>query len=415
MKIRLSRRAVVKSGAALAGSAVFSPALLTYALGETPIKVGMHDPLTGTYAAEGESETRGAKMALAEINAKGGMLGRRVDLVIEDDNANAGLAAQKALKLIEQDKVDLLMGAVSSATALSVNQVAHDKKMVYMVTGGHTDPVTGSQCHWTTFRICTTTYMLAAGLAATLYKKFGGKWYFITPDYAFGHTLQESYAKLLKQMGGTVLGNSLAPLGTTDFTSYLIKAQQSKPDVLINLCDGQDLVNSMKQAAQFGLMKKFPIGGGLSELEVLRALPKDAKQGWWTLEWWWDQPNTPHVKEWVAAYRKAHTDGTYPSARTWFGYAGLHSLALGVAKAKSVEAVKVAHALEGLELPPEVKLQPNHVYFRAGDHQLMSSEFPGQIIQDGVYPHLFKVADIVPGDKIALSVKDTGCKLDYQS
>ena len=138
-----------------------------------------------------------------------------------------------------------------------------------MVTGGHTDPVTGSQCHWTTFRICTTTYMLAAGLAETLYKKFGGKWYFITPDYAFGHTLQESYAKLLGQMGGTVLGNSLSPLGTTDFSSYLIKAQQSNPDVLIMLCDGQDLVNSMKQAAQFGLMKQFPIGGGLSELEVL--------------------------------------------------------------------------------------------------------------------------------------------------
>ena len=91
------------------------------------------------------------------------------------------------------------MGAVSSATALSVNQVAHDKGMVYMVTGGHTDPVTGTQCHWTTFRICTTTYMLAAGLAGTLFKKFGGKWYFITPDYAFGHTLQESYAKLLKR------------------------------------------------------------------------------------------------------------------------------------------------------------------------------------------------------------------------
>jgi branched-chain amino acid transport system substrate-binding protein len=285
--------------------------------------------------------------------------------------------------------------------------------MVYMVTGGHTDPVTGTQCHWTTFRVCTTTYMLAAGLAETLYKKFGGKWYFITPDYAFGHTLQESYAKLLKGFGGTVLGNSLSPLGTTDFSSYLIKAEQSKPDVLINLCDGQDLVNSMKQAAQFGLMRKFPIGGGLSELEVLRALPKEAKQGWWTLEWWWDQPNTPHVKEWVASYQKAHTDGSYPSARTWFGYAGLHSLAVGVTKAKSLEPVKVAKALEGLELPPEIKLQPNKVYFRPGDHQLMSSEFPGEIIQDGTYPNLFKVAEIVPGDKIAL--KDTGCKLDYQS
>jgi branched-chain amino acid transport system substrate-binding protein len=410
---KLSRRGVIQAGAALGASTVFAPSILAYAQGETPVKVGMHDPLTGTYAAEGDSEVKGAKMALAEINAKGGMLGRKVELAIEDDNANAGLAAQKAHKLIEQEKCSFLLGAVSSATALSVNQVAHDKKTLYMVTGGHTDPVTGSQCHWTTFRICTTTYMLAAGLAETLYKKFGGKWYFITPDYAFGHTLQESYAKLLKKMGGTVLGNSLSPLGTTDFTSYLIKAQQSKPDVLINLCDGQDLVNSMKQAAQFGLMKQFPIGGGLSELEVLAALPKEAKVGWWTLEWWWDQPNTPHVKEWVANYQKTYNDKTYPSARTWFGYAGLHSIAMGVARAKSIESPKVAKALEGMELPPEIKLQPNHVYFRPGDHQLMSSEFPGEIIQDGVYPHLFKVADIVAGERIALPEKETGCKLDY--
>jgi branched-chain amino acid transport system substrate-binding protein len=284
-----------------------------------------------------------------------------------------------------------------------------------MVTGGHTDPVTGSQCHWTTFRICTTTYMLAAGLAGTLYKKFGGKWYFITPDYAFGHTLQESYAKLLKEMGGTVLGNSLAPLGTTDFSSYLIQAEQAKPDVLINLTDGQDLVNSMKQAVQFGLQKKFAIGGGLSELEVLRALPKEAKLGWWTLEWWWDQPNTPHVKDWVASYQKSYTDGSYPSARTWFGYAGLHALALGVGKANSLDQLKVARALEGLELPDEIKLQPNKVYFRPGDHQLMSSEFPGEVLQDGTYPNLFKVADIVSGDKIALPVNQTGCKLDYSA
>ena len=415
MQGKISRRGVVQAGAALGASTIFSPPVLTFAQGETPIKIGMHDPLTGTYAAEGDSEVKGAKMALAEINAKGGLLGRKVDLVIEDDNANAGLAAQKAHKLIEQDKCQFLMGAVSSATALSVNQVAHDKKTLYMVTGGHTDPVTGSECHWTTFRICTTTYMLAAGLAATLYKKFGGKWYFITPDYAFGHTLQASYAKLLKDLGGTSLGNSLSPLGSTDYTSYLIKAQQSKPDVLVLLVDGQDLVNCMKQAAQFGLTKQFAIGGGLSELEVLRALPREAKLGWWTLEWWWDQPNTPHVKEWVASYQKTYNDKTYPSARTWFGYAGLHSIALGVAKAKSLELPKVARALEGLVLPPEVKLQPNNVFFRPGDHQLMASEFPGEIFQDGVYPNLFKVADIVAGEKIALTEKETGCKLDYQA
>ena len=88
---------------------------------------------------------------------------------------------------------------------------------------------------------------------------------------------------------------------------------------------------------------------------------------------------------------------------------------MGATQAKSTDAVKVAKALEGLELPPEIKLQPNKVYFRPGDHQLMSSEFPGEILQDGTYPNLFKVADIVAGDKIALSVQDTGCKLDYPS
>ncbi|HVV91880.1 MAG TPA: ABC transporter substrate-binding protein [Hyphomicrobiales bacterium] len=412
MTIKVTRRTALKAGLGLT-AAVASPPILTYAQGETPIKIGMHDPLTGTYAAEGESETRGAKMALDEINAKGGILGRKVQLAIEDEGANAGVAAQKAHKLIEQEGCSMIMGSVSSATALAVNQVAHEKGVIYMVTGGHTDPVTGTQCHWTTFRICTTTYMLAAGLAATLYNKFGKKWYFITPDYAFGHTLQGSYAKLLKDLGGTVLGNSLSPLGATDFSSYLIKAQAANPDVLILLVDGQDLVNCLKQASQFGLDKKFPIGGGLSELEVLRALPDNARIGWWSLEWWWDQPNTPHVKEWVAAYQKVHADGSWPSARTWFGYAGLHSLALGANNAKSVEAVKVAHALEGLELPPEVALQPHKIYFRKGDHQLMSSEFPGEAQEHGKYPNLFKVADIVQGDKIALPLDQIGCKLDF--
>ena len=213
-----TRRDALKAALGISAAPLVATPFLTYGAGEKPLRIGMHDPLTGTYAAEGESETRGAKMALAEINAKGGLLGRQVELLIEDDNANAGLAAQKAHKLIEKDGCEIIMGAVSSATALSVNQVAHEKGIVYMVTGGHTDPVTGKECHWTTFRICTTTYMLANGLAATLYKKFGGKWYFITPDYAYGHSLQESYAKLLKGMGGTVLGNSLSPLGTTDFS-----------------------------------------------------------------------------------------------------------------------------------------------------------------------------------------------------
>jgi len=412
---KVSRREVLKAGVTAGALALGGPAILAYGKGEQPIKIGDIDPLTGNYAAEGESQIRGAKMAVAEWNAKGGVLGRPLELVVEDNASNAGISAQKAHKLIDQDKVAMLIGTVSSAAALSVTQVAHQAGMIYMVTGGHTDPITGAQCHWSTFRICTTTYMLAAGLAGTLFKKFGGKWYFLTPDYAFGHTLQESYQKILKSLGGTDLGTSLSPLGSSDFSSYLIKAASTNPDVLINLTDGQDRVNSLKQAAQFGLFKKFAIGGGLSELEVLRELPKEARTGWATLEWWWDQPGVPHVKEWVAAYQKANPDGSYPSARTWFGYAALHAVALGISRAKSLDAVKVARALEGMELPPEVKLQPHKVYFRPGDHQLMSSEFPGEAIPDGTYPSLFKVSQVVAGDDVALPVTETGCKLDYPS
>jgi branched-chain amino acid transport system substrate-binding protein len=169
----------------------------------------------------------------------------------------------------------------------------------------------------------------------------------------------------------------------------------------------------MKQAAQFGLPQRMPMGGGLSELEVLSALPSDARRGWWEVEWWWDQPKQPHVKEFVAAYRKRY-DKT-PSARSWFGYAGLHALALGANRAKSVEGSKVARALEGMELPPEVALQPNKIYFRAADHQLMSNVFPGEALPTGTEPNLFRIAEIVSGDSVALPTGETGCKLDYKA
>jgi branched-chain amino acid transport system substrate-binding protein len=409
----VDRRTILKAGAAVAASALAMPPLLSFGRGERTVKIGMIDPVTSVYAAEGSSEINGAKMALDEVNGKGGVIGRPLELIVEDAAANAGIAQQKAYKLVDRDEVDMLMGAVSSAVALSINQAAHDRGKVYMVTGGHTDPVTGSECHWNTFRICTTTWMLANGLASTLLKKFGKRWYFITPDYAYGHSIQASYAKILGKAGGTVLGNSLTPLGATDFSSYLIAAQAAKPDVLMVLVGGGDQLTLMKQAAQFGLPQRLTMGGGLSELEVLSALPSEARRGWWELEWWWDQPKQPHVSEFVAAYRKRY-DKT-PSARSWFGYAGVHSLAMGANHAKSVEGVKVARALEGMELPPEVALQPNKIYFRAADHQLMSNIFPGEALSTGKDPNLFRVAEVVDGDSVALPPSETGCKLDYKA
>ena len=165
---------------------------------------------------------------------------------------------------------------------------------------------------------------------------------------------------------------------------------------------------------EFGLPKQMAIGGGLMEFEVLAALPAEARYGWWTFEWYWDQPKVPDVVSFVAAYRKAN-GGKYPTARSWFGYAGLHAIALAANGAKSVDAVKVAHALQGMKLPPNVALGPYDPVIRAGDHQLMTTMFPGEVNSKGTYPDLFNVAKAVPGQDLALSVAEDGCKLDYQA
>ncbi|HUC19415.1 MAG TPA: ABC transporter substrate-binding protein [Acetobacteraceae bacterium] len=410
----LRRRTVLGGAAAAAAGAMVYPARGTFAASETPVRIGMIDPQTGTYAGLGTSEITGAKVALDEVNKAGGILGRPVELLVEDSAADPGTAVQKARKLVNSDKVNFLMGSVSSAVALSLNQAAEELKTLYLCTGGHTDQVTGTQCRWTTFRTCSTTWMLTAGNFQTLFDKYGKNWYFITPDYAFGHSLEKDYSEQLVKAGGKVLGNALAPLGTTDFSSYLIQARAAKPSVLIMLTAGDDLVNSLKQATQFGLDKEMAIGGALQELEVLQALPAAARLGWWTFEWWWDQPNQPHVADFVAAY-KAASGGKVPSARSWFGFASLHALALAANKAKALDTMSAVKAMEGLELPPEVALQPNNPFYRAADHQLIANEFPGYVIPNGTYPNLFHVADIVPESKIGKSAAEAGCKMTYPS
>lgn len=407
----VDRRTILKGGAAVAVTSML-PAAETFAKSEKPVRIGHIEALTGTYAALGKNDVRGATLAVAQINAKGGILGRPVELIVEDGAASPGLAVQKARKLVIQDKVDFLIGSASSAVALSLSQTARELNTIYICTASHTDAVTGSRCNWCTFRTCTTTWMLAAGDSRTLFDKFGKRWYFITPDYAFGHTEQRAYAEQLKSYGGEVLGNALAPLGTTDFSSYLVQASLAHPNVLIVLQVGEDKVNLLKQATQFGLDKKMAIGGGEINVEEIVALPVDARIGWWTMEWYWDQPETPHVKTFVETYRQKYDDKV-PTARSWFGFAAAHSLAIAAAKAKSVESVKVAKALEGLVLPPEIALQPGQPYYRAGDHQLIGNEFPGEVRQHGKYPDVFRLADIVPGAKIAKPVSADGCKLTY--
>ena len=223
---------------------------------------------------------------------------------------DVGTGVQKTQKLIDRDHVDVIFGDVNSGIAYAMSQVTSEKKVFHIVPGGHTDPITGSACKWNVFRICNTTSMDAAAITPELVKRFGKRWFFITPDYAYGHTLQDAFVKNLKKAGGVYEGDML-PIAATEFSATLIKAKAYKPNVLLNNMGGLAQIDCMKQFVQFGMQKDMALGGALFELESVKAVPKDAQTGWWDFEWWWDQPNVPEVGKFVAEFRKAVGKNSY--------------------------------------------------------------------------------------------------------
>ncbi len=407
------RRTLLK-GAAAATALQLVPPFIIKARGEAPLRIGMVDPLTGAYAAVAQNEVTGAKLAVQQINAKGGILGRPIELLVEDSANDVGTGVQKARKLIERDQVTFLIGDVNSGIAQAISQVSNEKKVLHIVSGGHTDTITGSDCKWNVFRVCNTTTMEANAVAGLLFSKYGKKWHFITPDYAFGHTLQKAALADLQKLGGTMTGNELTPLGTTDFSAYLIKARAAKPDVLLVLPQGSDMVNCLKQIAQFGIHKQMHVAGLQQELESLEAMPPEARVGAWMFEWYWKQPGVPGVDKFVADIRKVN-GGKVPTARHWFGYTSVHTLAAIANREKSLDAKKLAEALGGFELPDDIKLQPYKSYYRKGDHQLMTTAFVGEALSKpaGDPEDLFRVDSRVPGDKTAPPENATGCTLKW--
>jgi branched-chain amino acid transport system substrate-binding protein len=410
-----SRRTIIKAAAATGALQAAGPFIIKARGAEEMVKIGLDNPLTGTYAAVGKNELNGCELAVEQINAKGGILGRKVQLLVEDSTSgDAGTAVQKARKLIERDKVNFLLGNVNSALALAMADVAAEKGILHIVPGGHTDAITGATCHWNVFRVCNTTQMEANAVADTLIKTAGKKWYYITPDYAFGHTLQAGLEKACTRLGGTKLGGDLTPLGTTDFSSYLIKAQAAGPDVIIFLVQGDDMINALKQAVQFGLDKKVHLAGAQQELEPLLGLPPEARIGTWVFEWYWNQPGVPHVADFVAAIKKK--TGHVPTARTWFGFASTWSCALAANQAKSLEAVKMAKVMQNMKLPPEVGLMPDPAFFRASQNQLIGNLFVGNAQAKGINDEdLFKVTSVVKGVEAAGPVEESGCKMTWPS
>jgi len=410
------KRATLVVAILIFGLAV-SPALAA----DDEVRLGVISPASGNYADLGAAERRGITMAVEEINAAGGVLGKQVKMIIEDTETNPGAGARKAQKLIERDKVHFMLGAVSSSVAIAVSEVAQRNYTIYFNTNTNSSECTGEHCHRTNFRVGPNNHMLVWSVAPYLAEKFGKNWYFITHDYSWGRSGTETFREILQKVGGKELGEALIPMNTRDFSSFLIKIRnlKPKPDMIMCTIGGVDRSAMFEQIRQFGMEKDFRWGFSLMDYGDAYAVGPEKAVGIFACEWY-HTIDAPGVKEFVAKYQQRWPEGGFPvpENNTYQGYIGARELLRAAMRAKTLETTPVIKALEGYTFKDNMK--PNPTYIREWDHQFVQDVIIAQIkskeeLAQGDKNDFYKIIGFMEGEKVVRTREQNPCKLEpYQ-
>jgi branched-chain amino acid transport system substrate-binding protein len=365
-----SRRRLLQGGAASAALAV-SPFALHLARAQSgPIKIGFPTPLTGAFSAEAQDQARAAQLAVKEFNDAGGFQGRQVELLVRDDKLNPGEAATRALELIEKDKVDFIVGSLSAATQLSINAVTRERKMIFNSIS-QSDAINEAK-DWSpyTFHEALNPHMTAGAVGRHAFPKYGKRVVYLTADYAYGHEMVRGFERVGKALGATTLADIRHPLGAADYSSFLPRIQALKPDILAMCNFGQDLVNSIKQATDFGLKSNTRIIAPVLLFTSRLAGGADAFDGvvGGTSYYWGMEETIPAARAFNDKFRKAY-GGAVPSDYGALGYAGVRSVLQGMVDAKTTEALKVAEAMTRMKYD----WYKGEQSFRECDHQSVQS------------------------------------------
>ncbi len=349
------------------------------AAAEKEVRLGVISPSSGNYADQGAAERRGITMAVEEINAKGGILGMKVRMIIEDTETDPAAAARKAKKLIERDKVHFMLGGISSSCAIAISEVAQRANVIYFNTNTNSDACTGKHAHRTNFRVGPSNHMLVFAIGPWLIKNIGKKWYFMTHDYSWGRSGTAVNRQILKKYGGTELGEALIPLGTRDFSSYLIKIRNlpTKPDVIMCTVGGVDLSAMLEQVHEFGMDKDYNFGFTLRDYPDVWAVGPEKNIGYFAVEWY-HKLDAPGVKEFVARYKKRFPNASIPVPENccYNGYIGARELLRAAQRAGTLETTPIIKALEGYTFSDNMKYNPTTI--RSWDHQFIQDVFIGQ-------------------------------------
>jgi branched-chain amino acid transport system substrate-binding protein len=327
-----------------------------------------------------EPYKKGMELALEEINASGGVLGKKLELVTRDDGGNPGDAVRVAEELISRDKVTVLMGTFASNVGLAVSNLAAQRKILFLASEPLTDKIVWENGNRYTFRLRPSTYMQTAMLipeAAKLKKK---RWAIVYPNYEYGQSATASFKKLLKAAQPDVefVAEQAPPLGKIDAGAVVQALADAKPDAIFSSLFAADLQRFVREGNTRGLFKNTAVFNLLAgEPEYLDTLKDETPEGWWVTGYPWAEINTPEHRKFREAYRKRWND--YPRQGSVVGYSAVYSVANAVRRARSAETEKLIEAMKGLEMSTPF----GPIVWRPLDHQSTMGAYVGQFARKG--------------------------------
>ena len=397
MKYKLKALALMLGAAGLATSAVQA---------QEKVKIGFITDMSSLYSdVEGKGGATAIQMAIDDFGGK--VLGQPIELLTADHQNKADIAASKAREWIDTQGVTMVFGGTNSGTALATAKVAQEKKRVYFNNGAGSSALTNEQCTPYTVHYAYDTVALAKGTGGAVVDSGGKSWFFLTADYAFGHSLENDTSAVVKAKGGTVAGAVRHPLNASDFSSFLLQAQNSKAQILGLANAGGDTINAIKAAKEFGINKTMKTAGLLVFLSDIHSLGLKNTEGLLhTTSWYWDKDDDSRkfANQYFAKMKRMPTDvqaADYSATMTYLK---------AVAAVKSTDADKVMEYLK--------KTPINDFYAKGGvirpDGRMVHEMYLVQVksLAESKKPwDYLNIVKKIPGDQVFTSKADSKCAL----
>jgi branched-chain amino acid transport system substrate-binding protein len=377
-------RQIVKHKPTQRALTAVASAVLAATVISTPVSAGSKDPIvigitsdaSGQYANSGASDRRGMLMAIAEFNAKGGVLGRKIEHIHIDTETTPATGSRVAERLITRDEVSFLIGAVSSGVANAISQVAQKNGVIYLNTNSSSPTESGKNCHRVKFVWDGNGANFAQAAVANAIDAYGDRWQLITNDYVWGHNTAKATKTLVASAGGTIIDEILVPQGTRDFSSALLKIQQDKPQVVAAAVGGDDQKALRQQVAQLGMGQNPAWINNQQDWPDVYGLPLENLFGVFGTTWYYNL-DLPGVKDFVARYQAMYPDTKMkvPGNVFYNGYMATHSLLSAIEAAGTTNNHAVIKQLEQLKVSAKDRMQHHDAWMNPNTHQMQQTVY----------------------------------------